>query len=65
MHNGIPIKEFHGDVKDDVLQSLCKYLLSYEQCKDVRQKISNDFNFASLVSKRYATELSNLSAILQ
>ena len=36
IHNGIPIKEFHGDKNDEVLKSLCKYLMEFVDCKDVR-----------------------------
>eukprot|EP00347_Sterkiella_histriomuscorum_P007194 403349905 len=55
IHNGLPIKEFHGDKNDTVLMSLTKYLMSFKDVHDVRDKISTDFDLASLVEGKIGT----------
>ena len=57
IHNGVPIREFHGDKNDLVLNSLCNYLMEFKSENDVRTKISRDFNLSSLISKKMANEL--------
>ncbi len=43
LENLIPINDFEGDMKDNILYSLEEYLMSYIPEKDVRAKIVKDF----------------------
>ena len=43
LENLIPINDFNGDMKDNVIDSLEEYLMSFKYEKDVRAKIVKDF----------------------
>ena len=48
--NGIPIKDFNGDKRDYHLYTLCKYLKTFKDVKDVREKITEDFRINDFVN---------------
>jgi len=49
--NGIPIKDFNGDKKDFYLYTLCKYLKTFKDTPDVRNKITEDFKINEMVQQ--------------
>ena len=48
--NGIPCKNYDGSQKDLYLYSLTKYLQSFAEVEDVRDKITQDFKINEIVS---------------
>jgi TFIIF-interacting CTD phosphatase-like protein len=48
--NGIPMKDYNGDRKDFYLYSLCKYLKTFREVADVRDKITEDFRINDFVT---------------
>ena len=43
LRNGVPTKAFTGEKKDFSLVALLRYLKDFIKCKDVREKIQQDF----------------------
>jgi TFIIF-interacting CTD phosphatase-like protein len=43
LRNGVPTKMFNGDKKDYSMVALLRYLKGFIRCKDVRDKIQQDF----------------------
>lgn len=48
--NGIPMKDYNGDRRDFYLYSLCKYLKTFKDVEDVRNKITEDFKINDFVT---------------
>lgn len=52
LSNGIPIYDYTGDKKDEVLLSLTEYLKSFLNVIDVRQKIDKDFKIKEILEEK-------------
>ena len=52
LSNGIPIYDYTGDKKDEVLLTLTGYLKSFLKEDDVRVKISKDFQIKELLEEK-------------
>ena len=51
MSNGIPIYEYRGDKRDNLIPLLTDYLLSFLDVDDVRAKIDEDFKIKKIIDK--------------